>query len=239
MRRIADVLARAERAVVLTGAGISVAAGLPTYRGAQGLWETKPELANTLRAGVAPAVLWRELAPMRQAIRAAAPTRAHAALATLAERARARGATFTVITQNIDGLHARAGQADLIELHGRLARSRCTGCSTPSSADETDTIEVPLCPSCGAPLRPDIVLFDEPLGAREEVDAKRAFRGADAFVAIGTSGRVDPAARFVRWARFEGAFTACVDLAPPEPTEAGFEVTIAGAADEVVPSWLG
>jgi NAD-dependent deacetylase len=232
-----EALARSRRAVVLTGAGISVAAGLPTYRGEGGLWEARPELAQALRAGVAPDVAWDAMLPLREAVARAAPTAAHHALAELGRRAAARGASLVVVTQNVDGLHARAGQPQLIELHGRLERTRCTRCERPPFVDGRPDARAP-CEACGAPMRPDVVLFDEPLGAREEVDTKRAFRDADVFVAIGTSGKVDPAARFVRWARFEGALTACIDLAPPAPSREGFELSLAGTSESLVPALL-
>jgi NAD-dependent deacetylase len=237
LARVRRALDGARRAVVLTGAGISVAAGLPTYRGEGGLWERRPDLAQALRAGAAPALLWDAMLPMREVARGASPTAAHRALAVLGIGMAARGATLTVITQNVDGLHACAGQPALIELHGRLERTRCTGCDVAPFVDARDDPRAP-CVACGAAMRPDIVLFDEPLGAREEVDAKRAFRDIDVFVSIGTSGKVDPAARFVRWARFEGALTACIDRAPPAASAAGFELSIAGDAQALVPELI-
>lgn len=237
LESLRGALARSRRAVVLTGAGISAAAGLPTYRGEGGLWTARPELAETLRAGVGAEALWDALLPMREVATKATPTAAHHALAELARRADARGASLTLVTQNIDGLHARAAQPGLIELHGRLERTRCTACDRPAFVDARPDPRAP-CDACGAALRPDVVLFDEPLGAREEVDTKRAFRGADLFVAIGTSGKVDPAARFVRWARFEGALTACIDPAPPPPSRDGFELCLTGTSEAIVPALL-
>src|SRR4051812_7864384 len=109
------------RIVVLTGAGIGASAGLPTFRGPDGLWTKNPELASALVAGASPDLMWKALGPIRAALAGAQPTAAHRALAGF----QAAG-TLTVITQNIDGLHERAGTGNVIALHGRLLRTRCT-----------------------------------------------------------------------------------------------------------------
>jgi NAD-dependent deacetylase len=231
----------ARRVVILTGAGISVASGLPTYRGPGGLWTADPSLAATLHAGVDPVALWHAMAPLVPAVRAAEPSLAHRAIAGYEARLAERGATVTVITQNIDGLHGRAGSQRVIELHGSLGRLRCSraGCDLPSFAAGEYPPEPPSCPRCGAPLRPAVVLFDEPLGANEEVGAKRAMRGCDLFLAIGTSGTVSPASNLVRSAEFEGARTFLVNLTPMDPPNPAFDREILGPADEIVPALLG
>jgi NAD-dependent deacetylase len=237
MSREADTLrgwlAEARRTVVLTGAGVSVASGLRPYRGEGGLWTAQPELALEMRAGVPLARVWALFGPTRADVARAEPNAAHVALAQLEHASLARGAFFTLITQNIDALHARAGSRDVIELHGRLARTRCDGCDTPAFDDAVPHTTPPRCPRCGGEQRPDIVLFDEAIGADAEVGAKRAFRGADLFVALGTSGTVWPAAGFVRWARFEGARTALIDLAPAPGDD--WSLVLAGRAEELVP----
>jgi NAD-dependent deacetylase len=227
--------------VILTGAGISAASGLPTYRGPGGLWNTDPSLAATLHAGVDPVLLWRAVAPMALAVRAAAPSLAHLALARYEAQLHEQGGTVTVITQNIDGLHTRAGSQRVIELHGALGRRRCSreGCDLPAFAAEDSPPEPPPCPRCGAPLRPAVVLFGEPLGADEEVGAKRAMRGCDLFLAIGTSGTVSPASNLVRSAEFEGARTLLVNLTPMTPANPAFDREILGPADEIIPALLG
>jgi NAD-dependent deacetylase len=189
-----------QRIVVLTGAGISASAGLPTFRGPGGLWTKNPELASALVAGAEPDLIWRALGPLREALRTAAPTAAHLAIARFFP-------TLTVITQNVDGLHEKAGSKDVIALHGELLRTRCSSCDAPAFDDSVPHASAPPCAACGKPLRPDIVLFEEALGAREEVASKRALRDCELFVAIGTSGTVWPAASFVRSAAFEGAHT--------------------------------
>lgn len=229
------------RVVVLTGAGISAAAGLPTYRGPGGLWNRDPELAKALVAGVEPSVVWRALGTFRSALGSAEPTLAHRALARFEERVVSEGGTVTIVTQNIDGLHVRAGSHDVFELHGNLRRTRCSSreCTLEPFDDDTVYDSAPPCPKCGAPLRLDIVLFEEPLGAREEVGAKRALRDCDLFVSIGTSGLVWPAASYVRSAEYEGAHTIFVNLTPLEPESPTFREVILGSADDIVPRLLG
>ena len=226
------------RVVVLTGAGVSVASGLRPYRGQGGLWEDNPGLVAQATAGSPPAAVWSLGAAMRRAVARAEPNEAHRALAHFESAVRSRGGEFFLVTQNVDSLHRRAGSERVIELHGSLARSRCSSCALPPFADDRTDDVPPPCPACGAPLRPAIVLFDEPLGAAEEVGAKRALRDCDLFVAIGTSGTVWPASNFVRSATFEGAHTVYVNPAPlPTPAPDYDEVHIA-AAEQVLPQLL-
>lgn len=233
-----DRIHTARHVVVLTGAGVSVASGLPTYRGAAGLWTKNPELAEALRGGASPEVVWRALAPLRAAIRAAQPNAAHVALAQYEQSVRARGGELTLITQNIDGLHQRAGSQRVIEYHGALRRSRCSNpdCASEPFDDETTSETAPRCRRCGAPLRPDVVLFDEMIGAREEVEAKRALRDCDLFLAIGTSGTVWPASSFVRSAEYAGAKTILINA--EDTADAPYDQVLVGRAEEVLPPLL-
>ena len=205
------------RVVVLTGAGISVASGLRPYRGPGGLWTSNPELAHQLVAGVDAETLWTVTCDWRTEMAAAEPNAAHHALAAFEERMLSAGGSFTLITQNVDGLHGRAGSRNVIELHGALRRSRCsaTSCALKPFLDDRRAGPPPACPECGAALRPDIVLFEEMLGAFEEWSAKKALRETDLFVAIGTSGTVSPASNFVRAAEYAGAHTALLNLEHP------------------------
>lgn len=224
------------RVVVLTGAGISVPSGLAAYRGPGGIWEERPDLAEALVAGAAPDLVWRALRPMRADVLRAQPNAAHVALAAFECHLLAEGASIALITQNVDALHTRAGSQNVIELHGRLCRTRCTSCDAPPFDDDTLPFVLPKCTKCGAPLRPDVVLFNEALGVAEEMGAKRALRDCDLFVAIGTSGTVWPAASYVRSAEFEGAHTILVNLTAPEPHNDAFREVILGSAESVVPA---
>lgn len=229
------------RVVVLTGAGISASAGLPTYRGPGGLWNRDPELARALVAGVDPSLVWRALGSFRAALATTQPTAAHVALVRFEEKIVGEGGTVTVITQNVDGLHALAGSRALIELHGNLRRTRCSSPECTLAAFDDDTVHdaAPPCPRCGAPLRLDIVLFEEPLGADEEMGAKRALRDCDLFLSIGTSGTVWPAANYVRSAEFEGAHTIFINLTSLEAPQPAFREVLLGSADDVVTRLLG
>lgn len=227
--------------MVLTGAGISVASGLRPYRGPTGLWTDDPERradATLTRSREDPWSTWRAFGPLRQAIVDAQPNAAHHALARAEERV-ADGGTLTVITQNIDGLHQAAGSSSVIELHGNLCRTKCSSCDIDPFEDASNPSALPKCTACSAPLRPDIVLFDEPMPALQEWEAKRALRDCDLFLAIGTSGTVSPASNFVRSAEYEGARTVYVNLEPLDPPNPMFHETVLGPAETVLPALLG
>jgi len=178
-------LARYRNIAVLTGAGISHSAGLPTYRGTGGLW-TDPRLAalsdvNALvadRAAVCD-LFWS----FRRAIEAVQPTPAHAALAAFEQRL-PRGTRFQIITQNIDGLHQRAGSNNVCELHGSLRRWRCDRCTT--ELEPADG-EAPV--HCDQRMRPAVVLFGEAIPVDAERTVKQALRDCDLFVAIAPRAR--------------------------------------------------
>jgi NAD-dependent deacetylase len=217
--------------VILTGAGISQAAGLPTYRGAGGLW-SDPELAAlsdvaalTAQRPKACAMFWK----FRQAIAGVAPTAAHRALAAF-ERALPDGAGFLLVTQNVDGLHQRAGSQRVCEYHGTLARWHCEVCATELEPPDGD-----LPSHCDQLMRPSAVLFGELIPPQAERAAKVALRDCDLFVAIGTSGTVWPAASFVRWAELNGARRILVNLEIDDEAREAYAECHAGTADELVP----
>jgi NAD-dependent deacetylase len=228
--------------VVLTGAGISVASGLPTYRGPGGLW-TRPgneEVPDAALYARDPSRLWALFGPLRGQARAARPNAAHLALAAWEAR-RAEGASFTLLTQNVDGLHSRAGSRNVVELHGSLLRTRCgnPGCALSPFEDTAEPAQAPACERCGRALRPDITLFDEALPVDAEWAAKKALRDCDLFLAIGTSGTVAPAANFVRGAKYAGAWTLLVNLTPMRPRHPDFDVEVLGRAEDLLPALLG
>ncbi|WP_348652901.1 Sir2 family NAD-dependent protein deacetylase [Polyangium sp. y55x31] len=166
---------------------------------------------------------------------------AHHAIAAFA-RARPEG-HVVVITQNVDGLHQRAGAPHVVELHGSLFRLRCPDdrCAAriPAPDPSARVDEPPPCPRCGAKLRHDIVLFDEYLDPADERAAKEALRACHVFVAAGTSGVVFPAAAYVREADDAGARTILVNLEPPSPPNPSFDDVVLGRAEEVLPALLG
>jgi NAD-dependent deacetylase len=225
---------------VLTGAGISAGSGLPTFRGPDGLWERSdgpgPSGLDASRLAEDPAYVWTFCGKLREAVKRASPNRAHVALAD-AQRRLPDDATLTIITQNVDGLHQRAGSTDVIEFHGSLSRIRCAnaGCSKAPYEDPEPPPAAPLCERCGGSLRSDIVLFDEAIPAVAEWHAKRALRECDLYVAIGTSGTVSPASNFVRAAEFARARTVIVNLTPMQPRHPGYDEEILGRAEDLVP----
>jgi NAD-dependent deacetylase len=234
-----------DRVVVLTGAGISVASGLRPYRGAGGLWEEMDasEVADAKALVQSPDDVWAFFAEARAQARAAEPNAAHRALAAAEARLVAEGKRLTVITQNVDGLHQQAGSCNVIELHGSLARARCSNeaCRLDShlvEPHEARARRAPRCCYCNALLRPDVVLFGELLPAKPEWLAKRALRDCDLFIAVGTSGTVSPASSYVRSAAYAGAHTILVNLEPMDPPNPAFTEQLLGRAEELVPELL-
>jgi NAD-dependent deacetylase len=230
-----------KRIVILTGAGISAASGLPTYRGAGGLWrEEDARIADaTYLPGSLPDV-WKLFGPLRVRVSQAQPNGAHDALAALQRRA-APGQCITLVTQNVDDLHERARSRDAVKLHGSLHRTRCmnTMCElTPFDDAEAHVEAVPVCPLCGDLLRPDIVLFNEPLPLDAAWTVKRALRECDLFLAVGTSGTVSPASEFVCGASYVGARTVLINLDAMSPRNSYFEEEYLGRAEELLPALL-
>lgn len=232
-------LRRYRRIVVLTGAGISVASGLRPYRGPGGVWEEAgaARFANveTLAADLAGTLAF--FSALREAVREAQPNAAHLALAR-AEQLLTPGATLTLLTQNVDGLHQAAGSRCVVELHGNVRRSRCTSEAHPAFQDDEPLTLARRCDTCGASLRPDVVLFGEPLSVDSEYAAKRALRGCDLFLAIGTSGTVSPASNFVRSASFEGARTVFLNVEPMKPRNEAFDEEWIAHAETLLPELL-
>ncbi|HEY0479126.1 MAG TPA: Sir2 family NAD-dependent protein deacetylase [Kofleriaceae bacterium] len=221
--------------VLLTGAGISQAAGLPTYRGKGGLW-SDPELAALVyvealatRRRESCSMLW----DFRCSIAKVEPTAAHRALAAFEDRLPA-GTSFLIITQNVDGLHQRAGSRRVVEYHGTLQRWRCEQCGVELEPPDGD---LPV--HCDELMRPSAVLFGELIPPAAERAAKLALRGCDLFVAIGTSGTVWPAANFVRWAELNGARRVLLNLEIDQDAHEAYPECHAGTADELVPQLFG
>jgi NAD-dependent deacetylase len=181
---------RPRRVVVFTGAGVSADSGIPTFRGADGLWKKyrAEELATPEAFHRDPALVWEWYEFRRNIIRAAEPNAAHGAVARLRDA--------VVVTQNVDGLHARAGSTDVVELHGNIFRVRCVAEETATERPAPLESLPPHC-ECGALLRPDVVWFGEMLPEDAIARASAAILGADLLLVIGTSGVVYPAAGLV------------------------------------------
>lgn len=226
--------------VILTGAGVSVASGLRPFRGPGGLWDATEEIAPLQAADMTtrPLAVWEFFRKMYDSVATAQPNPAHNAL-SLAESSHSSG-SFTLITQNIDGLHQAAGSRNVVELHGSLWRVTCRECSfvTGNAADLWSSPSPPTCPQCGQLMRPDVVLFDEPIPVDAERAAKHALRDCDLFIAVGTSGTVSPASNFVRSAEYAGARTVLVNLEPMSPPNPAFQEQYLGPAELILPQLL-
>jgi len=229
-------LGTARRVTVLTGAGVSAESGVPTFRDAQtGLWaKFKPEELATPRAFRRnPRLVWEWYDGRRRRVATVQPNPAHLALAEMEKLF----PHFTLITQNVDGLHQRAGSRNVIELHGNITRTKCFDEGTVISS-WPDTGEVPpKCPNCGGLLRPDVVWFEEPMPEAEMEQAAEASTHCDVFLSIGTSTVVQPAASLPFEALRSGATVVEIN---PHPTTftSDADYALAGAAGIVLPQLL-
>lgn len=229
--------------VVLTGAGVSADSGVPTFRGAGGLWEGQriEDVATPEAWAADPARVWRFYQLRRALLGRVEPNAAHRSLARLEREVLAAGGSFTLVSQNVDDLHQRAGSR-VLDMHGQLARLRCERCGeTVEDRSSVDPERFVPCAPCGFErLRPDVVWFGE---IPRHLDAiERAVLAADHFVSIGTSGAVYPAAGFLSVARATGATTWVNSLDAPENLHPA-DRFLPGRAAEVVPAqveeWIG
>jgi NAD-dependent deacetylase len=204
----------ASRITVLTGAGISAESGIPTFREARvGLWEQyRPEeLATPEAFKKDPGLVWEWYAWRRSLVEEARPNKGHDALAAMERSA----ADFTLVTQNVDGLHQRAGSRNVIELHGNILQARCCNEMTKHYLELSDLKLPPYCPDCGSLLRPDVVWFGEQLPSVALDAAVKASESSVLFFSIGTSGIVEPAASLPYLALRNNAVLVEIN---PEPT---------------------
>jgi NAD-dependent deacetylase len=234
--RLVRALRAARRIGVLTGAGISAESGIPTFRDAQtGLWARfRPEELATAEAFRRdPQLVWDWYAWRRGLVSGAAPNAGHLALA----RMQALVPEFTLITQNVDGLHQRAGSTDVVELHGNIYRSKCFVEDTVVETWPETDVRPPRCPRCGAHLRPDVVWFGEALPPQALARAERVARECDVFFSIGTSAAVYPAAQLPVTALQAGATVVEVNK-DPTPLSGAATFSLLGAAGTILPALL-
>ena len=209
---------RAARYVlVLTGAGVSAESGVPTFRGPGGWWRRRhfSELATPEAFASEPRTVWDWYLERRAAVRLCQPNAAHAALAAWSRRARdGRPPSGRLVTQNVDGLHERAGHLGVVRFHGSLWRTVCSGCGAARDDDALAYPELPHCAACGAPERPGVVWFGEAIPAAASAAAFEAASLADCVVVVGTAGVVHPAAGLVSSATARGATVIEVNTDP-------------------------
>lgn len=232
------LLGRARHVVVLTGAGMSAESGVPTFRDAlTGLWARfdPAQLATPQAFRADPQLVWRWYAERRVSVLAAQPHAGHRALAQAAPRFE----QFSLITQNVDGLHARAGSRDVLELHGNILRSRCLDeCGVEiGHPGQLPSGEPPRCPGCGALLRPAVVWFGEALDPAVLARAEQAMAAADLVLVVGTSGLVYPAAGLPALAQAAGATVVIVNPNDSEIDDQADRVVRATAA-QALPALL-
>lgn len=225
---IADLRRRVretDEILVLSGAGVSAESGVPTYRGAGGLWKNfrAQDLATVEAFDRDPALVWGWYRSRRRALLDCEPNAAHRALAEAVER----GLELRVVTQNIDGLHTFAGLDGVLELHGNIWREKCVRC--PQTVDRCEdylarrAVPVddppPECPGCGDILRPDVVWFGEQLDTRVLEQAFRLAESCELMLVVGTSCEVHPAALLPLVARKAGAYVVEVNIEPTVATD--------------------
>ncbi len=253
-------LVKGRSLTILTGAGVSAESGIPTFRGAGGLWRTysAPALSSPDTWARDPGLVWEFYHFRRELMGSKSPNPAHFAIADIESRLTAAGAHFHLLTQNIDDLHLAAGSKNVTRLHGSLWQVRCVGCGevtenknvpiTPafagSGAPDPATQsrhfsreELPHCKTCQDLLRPHVVWFGEALDSGDLKAAREAVRACSTFLVIGTSAAVWPAAGFIYEARERGAVVAEVN---PEPSEANAicDFYFQGKAGEILPKLL-
>ena len=226
------------RLLVLTGAGVSAESGVPTFRAAGGLWENHPveKVASPEGFREDPDLVWRFYSERRRKARDVQPNPGHDALAAIEER---MGDRFLLVTQNVDGLHRRAGSRRLVEIHGSLFETRCTDCDRPPFPDDREYGTPPTCEVCRkGRLRPAVVWFGELLDlerlGRIEGFMNEARGSRFVFLAAGTSGIVYPAAGLVLQARAAGAETWLVNADAPDNLGA-FHHFVQGPSGRILP----
>ncbi len=228
-----ESLERTRSLCVLTGAGVSAESGVPTFRGNDGLWSKfRPEeLANFSAFIRNPDLVWAWYSYRKKIVREVKPNAAHDALARMEKGVQ----DFTLVTQNVDNLHARAGSRNILELHGNIMRSYCIKCRKYASEAELENLEkAPVCGFCGGLVRPDVVWFGEMLPGSIFDEAAEAARRSDLFLCVGTSGVVYPAASLPLIARDAGAYVVEVNQ---ERTELSprLDETLVGKAGDILP----
>ncbi len=225
-------LATARNVVAFTGAGISAESGVPTFRGNDGIWSKfKPEeLANINAFMRNPELVWEWYKARKKVIADVQPNAGHYALAAMEKMF----LKFTIVTQNIDNLHRRAGSNNVCELHGNIERNYCMKCYTPYANEFVlQSGGVPKC-TCGGIIRPDVVWFGEMLPEDEWESGTKACRQADVLFSIGTSAVVYPAASLPVEAHKQGAFVVEINPEPTPLTDIADEF-IQGKSGQVLP----
>jgi NAD-dependent deacetylase len=228
--RLTSKLKEATSVVAFTGAGMSAESGVPTFRGEDGIWKKfKPEELASFDAFIHnPDLVWDWYSHRKRLIMSIQPNPGHFALAEMEKLF----AHFTVITQNIDNLHRRAGSGTVYELHGNIQRNYCIGCGTKYSDEEIPVSgRAPRCTKCSGLIRPDVVWFGELLPVEEWNASVAAAQRAEVFLSIGTSVVVYPAASLPGAAKRAGAYVVEINIEPTELSHQMDEVLLGKSGD--------
>jgi NAD-dependent deacetylase len=235
VQNAAQLLAQASRVACLTGAGVSAESGVPTFREAHtGLWTRfdPMELASQEGFAADPGLVWRWYVERLCMVEDAMPNAGHIALAQLESVL----SQFTILTQNVDNLHERAGSQSVVHLHGSIAAFRCSGCRRPYAlqAGDRNTTMPPTCPACGAYVRPDVVWFGELLPDEALENAWTKAESCDVMLVVGTSGVVYPAAQLPYLAKRAGSVIIDVNV-EANPISEMADLFLQGPSGEVLP----
>ena len=235
MHAVREWLRDASSIAVLTGAGVSAESGVPTFRGNNGLWRQHraEDLATPGAFARDPKLVWEWYDWRRSLIAQAKPNPGHYALAAAETRAR----KFTLITQNVDGLHKLAGSRNVLRLHGSIWMLRCVECQAEREDRRVPLPEIPPYCECGGMLRPGVVWFGEALPANIWRDAESAARQADLFLLIGTSAVVYPAAGLASIAKSSGARVVEINIAETGLSD-GIDEFLQGPSGELLPQLI-
>jgi len=235
MHAVREWLKQARSIAVLTGAGVSAESGVPTFRGNNGLWKQyrAEDLATPGAFARDPKLVWEWYDWRRSLISQAQPNAGHRALVELEKRV----ASFTLVTQNVDGLHELAGSRNVLEVHGSIWKVRCTSCGRERMDRRTPLPEIPPNCECGELLRPGVVWFGEALPLRVWQDAEAAVRTAEVFLLIGTSAVVYPAAGLAQIAKASGARVVEINIAETVLSDS-IDEFLQGPSGELLPQLI-
>jgi NAD-dependent deacetylase len=225
---LAELISQRQPCVVLTGAGVSTESGIPDFRSATGVWaQYDPlEVASIEAFRRDPAKVWEFYAGRLDVLGEAEPNAAHHALAALEDK----GLVDAIVTQNVDGLHQRAGSRDVVEVHGSIRSATCPGCAHTLDADELE-LPLPRCPSCGTVVKPAVVMFGELLPAAALERATELARGAALLLVVGSSLEVWPVAGLPQETLLHGGRLAIVNRDPTPYDGQALLVAHASAGD--------
>ena len=236
LEKAVRILKKAKRVVALTGAGISVESGIPSFRGAQGLWEKYDPMEyahiESLRAN--PGKIWQMLLELHNLVVAARPNSAHVCLAKMEAMGRLRA----IITQNIDHLHQDAGSRYVIEFHGNGNRMLCLECGEYYPHHEVDLSALPPKCICGGVLKPDVVFFGEIIPWKALIQAREESKHCNVMLVIGTSAIVAPACDMPYIAKDHGAKIVEINMEETPLTNSVTDVFIEGSAGEILSEFI-